>query len=574
MPTPTQTVAKLFVIGPLRLSDGAGNTVTPRSKKACALLALLALAPRCQRTRVWLRDKLWSESCERKSSTSLRQLLFELRRDLGGLFDAMFEVDRHAIMLRRDAVWIDIRNIETDINTFTALRVTPETDLLEGIDVADEEFEDWLLLERQAWRNRAADLFEQVAQLPHTALPPEQPSVPAVGETAPEARLCVGVMPNIQQGCGADTAFIADHLVEGIVQNLRELHPLDIYDLRDASGPSDGLLGAGNTDYLLRVRALQIRHSLTLTFFFYSAKNMALEWSQSIQTSVDEALTYDSYVLAGFINQNVDRISRHFEQRLKSDFTEQPKPMVAAMSALNMMFRLDDRALENAEAMLRDHADKTSSGLFDAMRAYATSFKVGENLGVLDPRDVNATDALARGALSGNPFNSISLACLAHAMGYVFHEHGLASDLLEKALRLNPNQAFVWDHYALNRMYVGDFEAAHKAAERAVYLGSFSPLSYSYDTTLAMTSTMLGRNQLAIASSRNALRKQPKFAAAMRYLLVNLSRLDREDEARSTYGALLLRDPDFADPEVQKARFRLVQKGTETDLISTIKKFT
>lgn len=141
-------------------------------------------------------------------------------------------------------------------------------------------------------------------------------------------------------------------------------------------------------------------------------------------------------------------------------------------------------------------------------------------------------------------------------------------------MRLNPNQAFVWDHYALNRMYVGDFEAAHKAAERAVYLGSFSPLSYSYDTTLAMTSTMLGRNQLAIASSRNALRKQPKFAAAMRYLLVSLSRLDREDEARSTYEALLLRDPDFADPEVQKARFRLVQKGTETDLISTIKKFT
>ncbi|NDW60362.1 transcriptional regulator, partial [Yangia sp. PrR004] len=81
------------------------------------------------------------------------------------------------------------------------------------------------------------------------------------------------------------------------------------------------------------------------------------------------------------INQNVDRISRHFEQRLKSNFTEQPKPMVAAMSALNMMFRLDDRALENAEAMLRDHADTASSGLFDAMRAYATSFKVGENLG-------------------------------------------------------------------------------------------------------------------------------------------------------------------------------------------------
>ncbi|TNJ40619.1 tetratricopeptide repeat protein [Phaeobacter sp. B1627] len=574
MTAPTQTVARLFVIGPLRLTDGAGNSVTPRSKKACALLALLALAPRCQRTRVWLRDKLWSESCERKSSTSLRQLLFELRRDLGGLFDAMLEVDRHAIMLRRDAVWIDIRNVETDPNTLTALRITPDTDLLEGIDVADEEFEDWLLLERQAWHNRATDLFAQITDLSTASAARSLPQAALFAETIPEPRLRVGVLPNIQQGCDADTAFVADHLVEGIVKNLRELHPLDIYDLRDTSGPSDGLVGSGNTDHLLRVRALQIRHTLTLTFFLYSARNMSLEWSQSIQTSVDEALNFDSYVLAGFINQNVDRISRHFEQRQTTELAEQPKPIVAAMSALNMMFRLDDRALENAEAMLRNHADTASSGLFDAMRAYAASFKVGENLGRLQSDDVNATSDLARGALSGNPFNSISLACLAHAMGYVFHEHGLASDLLDKALRLNPNQAFVWDHYALNRMYVGDYEAAHKAAERAVYLGSFSPLSYSYDTTLAMTSTMLGRNQLAIASSRNALRKQPNFAAAMRYLLVNLSKTDREEEARSTYAALLKRDPDFADPEIQKTRFRLVQKGTETDLISTIKKFT
>lgn len=567
-----KTLAKLFVIGPLRLTDGTGQNLTPRSKKACGLLALLALAPRRQRTRVWLRDKLWSESCERKSATSLRQLLFELRRDLGGLFDAIFEVDRHTIALNRAIVWIDLHAVEEAPNTLNTLGVTAETDLLEGIDVADEEFEDWLLLERQSWHARNSGLFEHL--IAHTnSSDQEQPQPPPVFmETPPEPRLSVGVLPNIQQGCDVTTSFIADLVVEGITKNLRELHPLDIYDLRDAGASSDTLIGSNHADHLIRVRTLQVRKSLTLTFFFYSATNMALEWSQSIQVNVDEMLTYDSYVLSGFITQNVDRISRHFDRQHKAEPNVQPKPLVTAVSAINMMFRLDTRALENAEAMLRTHTDPATAGLYDSLRAYASSFKVGENLGVLGPDDVEATSELARAALSGNPFNAISLACLAHAMGYVFHEHRLAGDLLEKALRLNAHQAFVWDHYALNRLYLGDLDAAHKAAERAVYLGSFSPISYSYDTTLAMTSTLLGRSHQAIVASQNALRKQPRFAAAMRYLLVNLTKENREDEARETLNALLQRDPEFADPEVQKARFRLVQNSAESDLLTTLKR--
>ena len=96
------------------------------------------------------------------------------------------------------------------MSALTTLRVTADTDLLEGIDVADEEFEDWLLLERQAWRNRAADLFDQLAQLPSPAAPQQTPPAAVFSETIPEPRLCVGVLPNIQQGCDADTAFIAE----------------------------------------------------------------------------------------------------------------------------------------------------------------------------------------------------------------------------------------------------------------------------------------------------------------------------------------------------------------------------
>ncbi|WP_257884196.1 tetratricopeptide repeat protein [Sulfitobacter sp. CW3] len=570
-----QIRAKLFLIGPLELTDAAGTSFTPRSKKACALLALLALAPRGQRTRVWLRDKLWSESCERKSAISLRQIIFEQRRDLGPNFDAILEVDRHSIKLKREALWIDYHAVIEDSSELMKLSLSPESDLLEGMDIQDEEFEDWLQLERQNWRNISGDLFDRAQKAPAVVKPTgagghQKPAALPL----PEARISFGVLPNIQQGCDESTSHIADHLLEGIIKNLRELHLVDVYDLRDAAGPSEGLIGASNTDYFIRVRTLQIRQSLTLTFFLYTAANMSLEWSQSIQTSVEEALDWGNYVLSGFVTQNADRVSRNIERKSANDTPPGGEPPIVGYTALNMMFRLDPKALQNAEHLLSRGSVGQSEALFGALRTYAASFKVGENLGALDNDVFAETDKLVRGALIDNPFNAVSLACLGHVVGYVFHDHVLARDLLERALRLNQNQAFVWDHYALNRLYAGDYETAQKAAERAVYLGSYSPIGYSYETTLAMTSTMLGKHQKAIQASRNALSKQPKFTAAMRYLLVNLAQTGRDEEAAIVYQDLLVRDPNFSDTEVQKARFRISQADKETNLIEAIKRFT
>lgn len=159
-------------------------------------------------------------------------------------------------------------------------------------------------------------------------------------------------------------------------------------------------------------------------------------------------------------------------------------------------------------------------------------------------------------------------------MGYVFRDHDRAGELLERALSLNPNQAFVWDHYALHKFYTGDYKTAYDAAKKAVCLGEFSPISYGYDTTLAMTSVMIGDTAQAIVAGRSALRKQPRFNAAKRYLLASLSFAGRDGEAREIYQSLLQTDPQFADSEVQKERFRITQRDKENILIDAIRKYT
>lgn len=566
-------IAKLFLLGPMGLIDANGNSITPRGKKSQGLLALLALAPRRERTRVWIRDKLWSESDEHKSSTSLRQVIFELRRELGPIANDILKVDRHTIGLRAQAVWIDYWAVQDDPHLLEELGVQADVDLLEGTDVRDDEFEDWLLLERQLWHEKSDKLFKICAE---SAPPPNLPVLPKfpVSKMALEQCLSIAFLPSIQQGCDHATLHLADYILEGVAKNLRELQPLEIYDLRDARAHSDGLLGACDTEYCIRVRTLQIGNSLTLTFFFHHAARMTLEWSQSIQVDVEDAAKLDGTLISGFITQNVDRLARSMLAKRDCTTLGPKAPIMAGYAALNMMFRLDEKALVNAEGLLSRTHEGAPNSLYQALLIYSSSFKVGENLGSLDKSAAKDVRDLARLAQYDNPFNSISLAGMGHTLGYVFQDHTSAGHLLEKALNLNKNQAFVWDHYALHNLYTGNFEVAHKAAKRAVSLGHYSPISYSYDTTLAMTATMLGDHRLAIHSSKVALRKQPRFTAAMRYLLYNLTALDQEDDAQQVLKNLLAVDPAFADPDIQRQRFRLTQTGEENNIIKVIGRIT
>jgi tetratricopeptide (TPR) repeat protein len=573
MSTTAANKAKLFLLGPFALHDAAGKNCTPKGKKAQALIAMIALAPRRQRTRVWLRDKLWSESDERKSATSLRQVVFELRRDLGWAFDAIFDLDPHSISFKPGAVWIDYDALQADLHLLETLNISSDTDLLEGIDVKDEEFEDWLLLERQIWQEKSECYFTRASEI--SEIPPQKSEVFRPADVLPEplARFSIGVLPNIEQGCDQTTAHIADFVLEGIAKNAAELHRIDLYDFRDMQIPSESIVGGNEADFLMRVRVLQIRASITITFFLYHADRMSLAGSQSIQADIEDVLSFDSYVLAGFVSQNVDRMSKTLTTHRRVMRDADAARDLTGYTALNMMFRLDDEALNNAEKLLIKHQTGADEALFAALQTYAASFKIGENLGHLDLATASDTAQLARHALNQNPFNAISLACLGHTMGYVFQDHALGAELLERALNLNPNQAFVWDHYALNKLYSGDYDAAHDAAKRAVYLGSFSPMCFSYETTLAMTSTMLGQHGPAIQSSRSALLKQPRFGAALRYLLVRLTATGQDEAAEGTYKDILKFDAAFADDEIRKARFRIADPKLAPQILNKISNF-
>lgn len=128
---------RLRLLGAFQLTAPNGQRLDITSKKAIALLGLLASASSGERWRAWIQDKLWGSRELRQAQASLRRELHGLRKLTAYTNVTLVETTSRAVRLNLQAVDVDIRNAEI---------ISPTSgEFLEGIDIAGEEsFEEWL----------------------------------------------------------------------------------------------------------------------------------------------------------------------------------------------------------------------------------------------------------------------------------------------------------------------------------------------------------------------------------------------------------------------------------------------
>lgn len=560
---------RLYLLGPFSLIGSDGNDVTPKSKKSCALLAMLALSPRGTRTRVWLRDKLWSGSDEEKASGSLRQTIRDLKRNLAPMDASILTVDRNSLSLKLDALWVDLRSIRDEGALSSGL--SPDIDLLEGFDIADEEFEDWLTMERAIWTDLRDGLLEDRNETAEVVAPRteigtgQRPIYPHL--------IVIGILPSIVHGSDELARYIGDYVTESVACTLAEYQPVQVVNLADRFGSSADDAVSADPDYLIRTRSLVVGNKVSLTFLIYEASNKSLALSQSVQIPQQDLINDDFMQANQFVSQNVDHLAKIIMQPdRRSNGLPHDQGTLIGYRILASMFDLDAGRLQRSQSMLERVQDREESSLFRSLGAYASSFSLGENIGGWDEGRLEQTEKFARDVMQANPFNSISLACIGHTMGFVLNRHDIASEIFARAVKLNPMQAFVWDHLALHRLYSGDLAGARAASDRAVLLGRYSPISYTYETTACMISALQGDHQRAVEIGSRSLIKQPRFHAAMRYTLSALGHLGDHARAGKLRDQLLAIDPGFANRETQELRFRLPLPDARRHVLSGIAK--
>jgi len=153
---------ELRLLGPFRARLGSGETVALPTRKTEALLAYVALAPDRTATRQTLAALLWGDMPEEQARHNLRQALFALRRALSG-------PAAEALVVAPNEVRLDAKHVSVDVAEFERhLAVEPhalgealtvyEGDLLDGLDLDEGSFEEWLSSERTRLRERAVDV--------------------------------------------------------------------------------------------------------------------------------------------------------------------------------------------------------------------------------------------------------------------------------------------------------------------------------------------------------------------------------------------------------------------------------
>ncbi len=161
---------RLELLGDFRLL-ASGNLVNVSAKKAQALLAYLAVRPSQLVSRDKIASLLWGSFAPEQARQSLRQLLSTLRRELKALGDDPILIEENDFLsVDSKRVACDVVEFESGVASGTdqSLRRAVDIyagDFLEGFELDEDRFDQWVLGERDRLHRMALRAHGQLVDL-------------------------------------------------------------------------------------------------------------------------------------------------------------------------------------------------------------------------------------------------------------------------------------------------------------------------------------------------------------------------------------------------------------------------
>ncbi|MDO6584273.1 hypothetical protein Q4543_01965 [Salipiger sp. 1_MG-2023] len=499
---------RLRLFGPFELRAPDGRAVT-LGRKAQGLVAILACQDGRAVPRVRLQDLLWSLSGPEHGRDSLKKCLRQLRTALGEDADGF-------VLCRADGVALNKAAIDCDLE-----QVSPEGAFLEGLDLNDPEFEDWLRETRSRLRR------------------PRSVVVSGQGRDAgSRLRIAVGALRTLPQDMLAEMG--AGMLLGRLVSLLSQNDLIDLRDLRDAD-----LQSLGGADARLASRAMTSGDRICVQLALIALASGRVIWSEDVVLPVDTGT--DRAALAGTVARLAGQIERAVcrEDRETGDGSRAASRLM--LDGIERLFHLGPGNTDAAVERFRRAAAIESRGSFKAWLALTTAFRLESSKGRDAPALRDEAEQLTAEALDEAPDNPLVRSLLAHVSGFVLRDFDRANALLTPLEGSDP--ATPMYHFALSmlRFYEGRLDAAQQAAVTARQRGGSHPYAYAFSTGLSMIALCRGDAVQAVAHGREArglmpLRSRP-YEPTLRYLTAAQAQAGQLADARNTWDALCRADP-------------------------------
>ena len=509
------------LVGVFEVRDDSGRDCTPRGAKARAILAMLCQTPDRRRARRWLEARLWSDRGAEQASGSLRQALMEIRKALGTEADRL-ETDRDTVRLQ--GVLTDLEQDQP-----AAVRALQSgREFLEGIDIIDQSFEDWLREERQRVETAMGVQRPDQARLP----------------VAQTARLPFVIrLGGLPQGVGS---FAGRALADAIGRLLSEFAHIDVYGSGGAPIPPD-LPREGMT---LHVEGAEIQDRVHVLVSLSSIASGQIIWNQRAAVPVAEADFIGAGDLPPLVFQAADAALAHFPQLPECQAGPRRANALIA-NALSDMFSYDGDRLLAADRQLVEAGEIATSARIYAWRVLVRQIMVVERTGEDYPQLMAEIDEFSRKALELSKANPLVLSLVGLSRVMIDENPTAGSILARDALAMSPYNAHSYLAQAVALSRQGDNPGALESARRGAEIAARTAHVHWWEAVSGLVALRCENYAAAIAHYEAAHYRAPSFRAAMRHLLFLYLAVGEREKAARVYRGLIRAEPGFTLDRIQ-----------------------
>lgn len=216
------------------------------------------------------------------------------------------------------------------------------------------------------------------------------------------------------------------------------------------------------------------------------------------------------------------------------------------LRAVSVMYRLERKSYEEAGRLLDQalQADPDNAKAA-AWAAYWQVWYVGQGWARDPERAIATAQELALRAIRIDPNNAEALGIYAHVCSFLSKDFDSALHYFDRALRLNPNVAFIWALSASTHSYVGQPEIALEQLDRYRKLAPFDPYFRFWENIYTVAYMFKGDYENAVHMGRRVARANPEFVNGYKPLIAALGHLGRREEAAPYVEKLLSLEPGF-----------------------------
>jgi DNA-binding SARP family transcriptional activator len=224
------------------------------------------------------------------------------------------------------------------------------------------------------------------------------------------------------------------------------------------------------------------------------------------------------------------------------------------LRAVSLMYDLERQTYEEAGRLLtRALEADPKNAKAAAWGAYWHVYHIGQGWASNPARSAAKAQELALRAIRADPENAEALGIYAHVCAFLNKDFDSALHYFDRALRLNPNVAFIWALSALTHCYIGQPETALQHLNHYRQLAPFDPFFRFWENAYTVAYMFKGDYENAVIVGRRVAQANPDFINGYKPLIAALGHLGRRDEAAPFLAKLLAREPGFTVEKFGKA---------------------